>query len=181
MSTTASSEGSNAPAHRRSTIVEGVFHDRRSVTRAVEALAEKSVPADSVRVLVRDDSGEHRREIPVEDESGALRGAIIGAGVGAVVGLAIAVAVGTGMAGPAGAGILSLEGLAGAFRAMLAAAAAGVPLGGLLGMGYWRGRKKISEEDFQRGTAVVVVESDELSQLARETLRGAGASDVTVR
>lgn len=180
MSTTTPSTSSEAPERRRSTTVEGVFHDRGSVTRAVEALAEKSVPADSVRVFVRDRSGERRREVPVEDESGALRGAIIGAGVGAVLGLAIAVAVGAGMLGATGTGILSLEGLTGALGAILAAAAAGVPLGGLLGMGYWRGRKRIADVELEEGTAVVVVESDELSPLAQDTLRDAGASDVTV-
>lgn len=180
MSITTPSTSSDTPERRRRTTVEGVFHDLPSVTRAVEALAEKSVPADSVRVFVRDRSGERRREVPVEDESGALRGAIIGAGVGAVVGLAIAFAVGTGTLGPAGAGILSLEGLTGALRAMVAAAAAGVPLGGLLGMGYWRGRKRITDVELQEGTAVVVVESDELSQLAQDTLRSAGATNVTV-
>lgn len=170
----------DAPQSRPSTTVEGVFHDRETLTRAVERLSEKSVPADSIRVFVRDESGERRREIAVEDESGVLRGALIGAGVGALVGLLIAIGVATGMFGPVGTEIFSVDGVLGALRAMLAAAAAGVPLGGVLGLGYWQGRKKIARTDFEEGTAVVVVESDQLSELAKRTLEEVGASDVSV-
>lgn len=157
------------------TEISAVFRDRDAVVRAVERLAEKSVPADSVRVFVDDGRG-GRREIPVEDESGALRGALIGAAVGAAIGVAIVVAVALGLYGPAEVGVLSFRGVAGALRAILGGAAAAVPLGALLGLGYWRGRKKISEDDFRSGTATVVVESDELSELARRVLQEAGGS-----
>lgn len=170
----------SAATTRGPTRVEAVFHHHETVARAVERLSEKSVPADSIRVFVSGPSGERRREIAVEDESGALKGALIGAGIGAFAGLLIAIAVGTGMYGPVGTGIFSLGGIVGALRAMLAVGAVGVPIGGLLGMGYWQGRKKIAKDDFEEGTAVVVVESDELCQLARETLDASGASEVTV-
>lgn len=161
-----------------STAVRGVFRDRDALIRAVEGLAEKSVPADSVHVYVHDASGEPAREIPVEDESGALRGALIGAALGGGVGLLTVIAVATGVWGTPQIGILSFRGIAGALRAILGGAAAAVPLGALLGLGYWQGRKKISRSDFDTGTASVVVESDELSKLAERVLRDAGASDV---
>lgn len=176
-------ETENAPPTKapseRLTRVTGVFHGRRSVVRAVERLSEKSVPADSIRVVVHGPAGE-RREVPVEDESGALRGAAMGAAFGGVAGLLIVVAATTGLLGPAGVDALSLQGIAGALRAVIGGAAASVPLGALLGMGYWQGRKRISGADFESGSATVVVESDELAELARKTLDAAGASDVSV-
>lgn len=160
--------------------VSAVFHDRDAVTRAVERLTEKSVPADSIRVFVEDGRG-GRREIPVEDESGVLRGALMGAVVGAAVGLGIVVAVALGYYGPAEVDVLSFRGVTGAMRAILGAAAAAVPLGALLGLGHWRGRKKISRDDFEEGEATVVVESDELATLAREVLEDMGGSNVEER
>lgn len=164
----------------RAATVEASFTDRTTLVRAVERLAEKSVPADSISVFVHDGSG-GRREVAVEDEPGALRGALIGAVVGAVTGLAISIAVAAGMLGSVDVGIISARGLTGALRAMAAGAAAAVPLGALLGMGHWRGRKKIEAEELRSGKAVVIVESDELSELAREVLKGVGGSDVRVR
>jgi len=159
--------------------IRGIFQDRDSVVSAVERLAQKSVPADSVRVYVEDESSSTPREIPVDDESGALRGALIGAAFGAGVGLLVVIAVATGAWGPTGVGFLSFRGVAGAFTAILGAAASAVPLGALLGLGYWQGRKKISKDDFRSGSATVVVESDELSELARTVLAEAGATDVS--
>ncbi|MDX1492474.1 MAG: hypothetical protein R3253_00265 [Longimicrobiales bacterium] len=160
------------------TRVVGVFKDRKRLVRAVETLAEKSVPADAIRVVVDDGSG-GIREIPVEDESGALKGAVIGAAAGGVLGLGIVVAVATGVYGTPDVGVLSFRGVSGALRAILGGAAAAVPLGALLGLGYWQGRKKIAPEDFDSGSARVVVRSDELAELARRVMGDAGATDVT--
>lgn len=164
-----------------STRVEGVFDDRKSVVRAVERLSQKSVPADSIRVFLRDADGERRREIEVEDESGVLRGAVIGAVLGGVLGLGIAIAVATGVYGPVEVGFLSFRGISGAISAVLATAAAAVPLGALLGLGYWQGRKRIDADELESGSAVVVVASDELSELAHQVLTDAGASSVDVK
>lgn len=164
-----------------STTVEGIFGDRKSVVRAVERLSQKSVPADSIRVFVRDADGERQREIEVEDESGALRGAVIGAVLGGLLGLVIAIAVAMGAYGPVEIGVLTFRGISGAISAILATAAAAVPLGALLGLGYWQGRKRIDADELESGTAVVVVASDELSELARRVLTDAGASSVEVK
>lgn len=171
---------SSSPA-TPSTTVEGVFGDRKSLVRAVERLSQKSVPADSIRVFLRDADGERRREIDVEDESGALRGAVIGAVLGGVLGLGVAIAVATGAYGPVEVGFLTFRGMSGAISAVLATAAAAVPLGALLGLGYWQGRKRIDADELESGSAVVVVASDELSELARRVLTEAGASSVEVK
>lgn len=177
ISTSTTPSGAATP----STTVEGTFRDRKSVVRAVERLSQKSVPADSIRVFVRDADGERQREIEVEDESGALRGAVIGAVLGGLLGLVIAIAVATGAYGPVEIGILTFRGISGAISAILATAAAAVPLGALLGFGYWQGRKRIDADELESGTAVVVVASDELSELARRVLTDAGASSVEVK
>ena len=163
------------------TTVEAVFSDRSSVIRAVERLSEKSVPSDSIHVFVLDEDGRRRREVEVEDEPGALRGALIGAGLGAVAGLLAVIVVASGASGPVQVGFLTFRGISGAISAVLAMAAAAVPLGALLGMGHWQGRKKIDREELRSESALVTVESDELSELAERTLRDVGAEDVRVK
>lgn len=162
------------------TVVKGVFHGKKRLTRAVERLAENSVPADVIAVHVLDPSGNPAREVPVEDESGALKGAILGAVAGAGVGLLILVLVLSGALGRVGVDLLDPRSIFGALRTVVAAAAAGVPLGALLGLGRWRGRKKISDEDLERGSgATVTVKSDSLAETARRVLRESGAEGVT--
>lgn len=167
------------PESPRMTRVTGVFRRRSRVVRAVERLSRKSVPFDSIRVFVHAKNGD-RREIPVEDESGTLRGAIWGAVAGGLLGLGVAVAAMLGLFGPSGVAAVSFRGVAGALRAVIGGAAAAVPLGALLGMGFWQGRRRISSADFESGTATVVVESNELAELARLTLHEAGALSVSV-
>lgn len=162
-----------------STAVRGIFHGREGVKRAVERLAEKSVPADTITVWVLDDDGKPKRQVAVEDEAGTLRGALIGAAVGGAVGLAIAVLGLAGAFGAVGVERLGLGSLAGILRAIATGAAAGVPLGALLGLGHWRGRKTLSEDELDGGAAMVVVESDELAETARRVLEEAGAERVT--
>jgi hypothetical protein len=158
--------------------VEAVFHDRDTLNDGVEALFEKSVPADSIRVFLRTGAGERGRELDVGDEPGTLHGALTGAGVGAVVGLVVAIAVGSGLLGPSDVSPFGLTGIVGAFKAMLAGAVAGVPLGALLGMGHWRGHKRVDAGDMSDGGALVVVDSDELASLSERALRDAGGQVV---
>ncbi len=165
----------------RHTLVEGVFHDRDALTESVRGLLEKSVPADSIRVFVRDARGERSREVDVDDEAGTLRGALFGAAAGGGVALVLALAAAAGFLGPTRVEPLGLVGLSGAFAAALAGAAAGVPLGALLGMGRWRGASRIGAVEIRDTGAVVVVESSELAELAASVLRGTGAERVDVR
>lgn len=164
---------------RRLTRMTGVFRRRSGVVRAVNRLSRKSVPSDAIRVFVHGPDGS-RREIPVEEESGAFRGAISGAVVGGLIGLMAVVATILGLFGPVGAEVASLRGVAGTLRAVVGGAAAAVPLGALLGMSHWQGAKRISKADFETGTATVVVESEELAERARLTLHEAGALHVVV-
>jgi hypothetical protein len=154
------------------------FRDRASLNRAVRELTGHSVPVDSIHVYVRSPDGE-RREIPVETEAGVLRGALLGAAAGAGIGVVI---VGLALAGVFGeAAVGPLAGIVGALRTVLLAAAAAVPLGALLGMGRWRSRGKISDQELEQGGAEVVVTSEELEPRAREILERAGAVQISGR
>jgi hypothetical protein len=155
--------------------VTGVFRDRDGVSRAVRRLTAKSVPVDSIRVFVAGRGGRRRREIPVDDEAGALRGALVGAGVGAVAGAVLVLVAAIGLIGSEWADLFGISGIAGAVRAIAVCALAGVPLGKILGMGRWDATKSISESDVESGEVHVVVESGKLSAVARRVLDDAGA------
>ena len=150
------------------------FQDRASLNWAVRELTGHSVPVDSIHVYVRSPEG-HRREIRVEEEAGVLRGALIGASVGAAIGVIIVALVFAGVFGEPGVGAFGVRGIFGAVRTVLLTAAAAVPLGALLGMGRWRSRDQISDEELERGCVEVVVTSEELAPRAREILRRSGA------
>jgi hypothetical protein len=86
-----------------------------------------------------------------------------------------------GVFGDPAVGPFGVRGIVGALRTVLLAAAAAVPLGALLGMGRWRSRGKISDEEIERGGAEVVVTSEELEPRAREILERAGAVEISGR
>ena len=158
--------------------VVGTFDDRESATAAVHGLAERSVPADIIDVYVLDDTGAPTRTVKVEDESGVLRGALLGLAGGAFLGLGIVVLAAAGVLVDADVEFLTYDSIAGAFRIVALTALAGVPLGGVLGLGHWRGHKKISVDEAESGSILVVVTTDELAALARQVLRQAGARSV---
>lgn len=161
-------------------LVRGVFTDITAATDAVHGLAENSVPADIIDVFVLDEHGSPTRAVPVEDESGVLRGAMIGASGGAVLGLVIVVLIATGVIVDADVDPLDYDSIAGALQIMATAAVAGIPLGAILGMGHWQGRKKVALEEGDSGSIMVVVATKELSEVARRVLEGAGAHTVTM-
>jgi hypothetical protein len=154
------------------------FGDRASLTRAVRELTGHSVPFDSIHVYVRSADGK-RREVPVEEGAGTLRGALLGAAAGALIGVLIVALVFAGAFGEPGVGFFGARGIVGALRTVLLTAAAAVPLGALLGMGRWRSSGRISDRELERGRAEVVVTSGELEPRAREILRRAGAVRVS--
>jgi hypothetical protein len=159
--------------------VRGIFDRRREATIAVRRLGQQSVPADSIDVFVLDPSGDVRERVKVEDEAGALRGAFIGAAVGAVGGAVIVILVGSGLLGPANVEPLELASIRGAIRAIALAAAAGVPLGALIGMGHWRGSAQIDPDETRGALLMVVVRTKELEEVSQRVLEEAGAASVS--
>jgi hypothetical protein len=164
--------GTTADGDRGRVVAE--FRDRASLHRAVRELTNHSVPTDSIQVYVRSLDG-RRREVPVEEGAGTLRGALVGAAVGGFAGLLIVVLVVSGAFGEPRVGFFGLGGIAGAVRTILLTAAAAVPLGALIGMGRWRSRADISDHELEQGGAEVVVTSEAMESEAREILRRSGA------
>lgn len=158
--------------------VAGVFSRPDGVARAVEMLQAESVPADEIDVFAVDDEGKRTRRITVEDDPGTLRGAVIGAAVGATLGLVIMILSMTDLFGEWGGPFSNTE-LIDVLRVMGAAAAMGVPIGAVIGMGHWQGKKKMVTRDFGQGAVMVVVESDEMQEVARRVLHASGADQVT--
>lgn len=178
-STTQRNGASPSPSQTsRGHTVEGFFHRPDDVARAVERLAAESVPADEVDVYVVDDTGATTRRISVQDEPGTLKGAIAGAAGGALVGLVIVILAVLDVFGEVAVDPLGATSLLGAIRTMVASAAMGVPIGAILGMGHWQGKKRMVASDFSGGAVKVVVETDELTDVARRVLREAGADQV---
>jgi hypothetical protein len=108
----------------------------------------------------------------VEEGSGTLRGALLGAGAGGALGLLIVVLTAAGAFGEPGVSLLSGRGAFGAVRTILLAAGAAVPLGALIGMGRWGSGREVSDRELERGVAEIVITSDDLRPRARVLLSG---------
>lgn len=148
--------------------VEASFDDIEQARRAVRGLLEKSIPANSIGVLLLSRDGTILRRVPVEDEAGALRGALIGGVVGAGIGvLVITVAGILAIRGGTPSGLFSFGG---AFAAIAGTAGGCVPLGALWGMGSWRGPPELRNMGDTTNRVVVRVESAGLAGLARQVL-----------
>lgn len=161
-------------------VVTGVYHDAERVTDAVRALLGRSVPVDSISVVLRDPAG-GEREVPVEDEAGTLKGVAVGAGVGGAlgglgVGLAATGAVVSGGTLLAAGPLLAV--LQGVIGGAAAGAVAGIPLGGVLGLGRWRAKPELDADELARGTALVCVHSDKLAADARRVFEETGADEI---
>lgn len=159
--------------------VTGLFRQPNDVERAVQRLAENSVPPDEIDVYVVDASGQAGRRIGVRDEPGTLKGAIVGAIAGGIVGFIIVILTLLDAFGPVTADPFGASSLLGAMRTIGASAAAGVPIGAVLGMGHWQGKKKLETSGLRGDRMMVVVESDELADTARRVLRDSGAERIS--
>jgi len=156
----------------------GIYHDQAGLTTAVRELLGTSVPADSIRVTLRDGSGRTLEEVPVRAEPGVIRGLVLGAAVGAGVGLLAFLLMVLDVL-PPGREILATNPLRWATRLIFGIAAATTPLGGLLGMGRWRLRTLLEAEDVERADVMAVtVRSNELAETARTVFERTGAEAI---
>jgi hypothetical protein len=158
-------------------VVTGIYHDADRVTEAVRSLLNESIPADSIGVTIRDASG-RRREVKVGDEAGVLEGAKMGAWIGAALGAVVMFAVAVWVAMGTGEGLLPVGPFSAAISGALGGGAAGVMLGGLIGMGRWKGMPDLDPKVLETGSAIVSVRSDALADKARKVLTESGAQDV---
>ena len=164
----------------KKTAVFGIYPDRSSVDRGVEALKAAGFSNNDVSVLFPDKQG--TKDFAHEKETKAPEGAATGAGTGAVLG--------GGLGWLAGIGALAIPGLgpfiaAGPIMAALAGAGVGGAVGGLtgalIGMGIPEYEAKRYEGRVKDGGILLSVHSDssEETKRAKDILERTGAQDVS--
>lgn len=150
--------------------VYGIFWDEESATKAVDALVNADFPGDDISALMHE--GPEVEELPVEEKTGAARGALIGAALGAIGGALLA----------PGAGLLAGGPLLVALKGAIAAGAAGAGFGSFGGLGYWHDEVDFVHHHLRRGVVIIGVETiPERRASAEEALRAAGAKDIQAR
>lgn len=155
-------------------IVAGVFHDKKQVTEAVDALLAKSVPVDEISVALRDQKDVEVRSIPVREDAGASRGAAAGGVIGASLGAVGITLVATGAAIIPGVSLIA----AGPILMLFVGGTTltGMAIGAPLGLGHWHGVDDMSKEELEGGSVLVAVHSDDLADLAMQVLAEHGAA-----
>ena len=161
-------------------IVLGIYHAAPPATEAVRTLLGQSVPADVIAVTVRRASGD-TEALEVRDETGVWHGAWLGARIGALVGALLMGGLAVAIPLTSGDGLLAGRPFTAALRGALGAAAAGVTLGGILGIGRWNGLSDMDPDGLEGSRIEVRVHSDELAETARRVLERTGAEEVEVR
>src|SRR6202165_3080986 len=164
----------------KNTAVFGIYTDRSSVDRAVEALKSAGFSNNDVSALFPENKG--TKDFAHEKNTKAPEGATTGAGTGALLG--------GGLGWLAGIGALAIPGLgpfiaAGPIMAALGGAAVGGTVGGLtgalIGMGIPEFEAKRFEGKVKSGSSLISVHSDDSDQTkrAKEIFERAGAKDIT--
>jgi Protein of unknown function (DUF3341) len=164
----------------KNTAVFGIYTNRSSVERAVEALKTAGFSNNDVSALFPENQG--TKDFAHEKSTKAPEGATTGAGTGALLG--------GGLGWLAGIGALAIPGLgpfiaAGPIMAALAGAGVGGAVGGLtgalIGMGIPEYEAKRYEGRVKDGGILLSVHSDSSDQTkrAKEILERTGAEDIS--
>jgi Protein of unknown function (DUF3341) len=164
----------------KNTAVFGIYTDRSSVDRAVEALKTSGFSNNDVSALFPENQG--TKDFAHEKNTKAPEGATTGAGTGALLG--------GGLGWLAGIGALAIPGLgpfiaAGPIMAALAGAGVGGAVGGLtgalVGMGIPEYEAKRYEGRVKDGGILLSVHSDssEETKKAKDILERTGAKDIS--
>jgi hypothetical protein len=161
----------------RSTVV-GVFADQRHAQKAAQELKDAGFREDQIGVVAQakntSTAGAHTEEHGSHVVSGAVTGVAAGAGIGALWCLGI-VTLGIPAIGPVIAG--------GVFAAILASAAGGAAIAGivgaLIGLGIPEEDAKYYEGEFKSGRTLVTVKADNRYDEAWKILHRCGAYNKT--
>src|SRR6202049_4724801 len=164
----------------KNTAVFGIYTDRPTVDRAVEALKAAGFSNNDVSALFPENKG--TKDFAHEKSTKAPEGATTGAGTGALLG--------GGLGWLAGIGALAIPGLgpfiaAGPIMAALAGAGIGGAVGGLtgalVGMGIPEYEAKRYEGRVKDGGILLSVHSDSSDETkrAKEILQQTGAQDIS--
>ncbi len=164
---------------KQSSVVVGVFEDRRHADQAVSELRKAGFRQDQIGVAMRHAEGVTDAAADGTEthaESGALTGALTGLGLGALAGLGVLAGV-IPIVGPAIA--------AGTLGVLLSNAAVGAGVvglvGALVGAGVPEHEAKYYQGELEAGRAIVTVHADSRAAEATTILRQFGAYDMTSR
>lgn len=164
----------------KNTAVFGIYRDRVSVEKAVDALKAAGFRGEDISVLFPHNEG--NKDFAVQKDTKAPEGAAAGAGTGAVIG-------GT-LGWLAGIGLLAIPGLgpliaAGPIMALLAGAGVGGAVGGisgaLIGLGIPEFEAKRYEGLIKEGGILLSVHSDnsDWTKRAKTILESTSAKDIS--
>ncbi len=167
----------------QSSVVVGVFEDRRHADQAISELRKAGFRQDQIGVAMRHTDGAADASTGTADadtdthaESGALTGALTGLGLGALAGLGVLAGV-IPIVGPAIA--------AGTLGVLLSNAAVGAGVvglvGALVGAGVPEHEAEYYQGELEAGRAIVTVHADTRAAQATTILRQFGAYDMTSR
>lgn len=160
-----------------SSIVVGVFDERREAQEAIDDLRQSGFREDQLGVAMRDTGNAVQPISHVERGSmageGATAGVVAGAGIGGMWAIAIAAGLLPAI-GPVIAGGL----LASLLASAAAGAAAGGILGALIGVGVPEQEARYYETEFAAGRVLVTVRPEGREDEATVILRNHGAREV---
>jgi hypothetical protein len=156
------------------TTVPGIFEDKQHAVQAIAALKRAGFTDGQIGVASREWT-EKLREVPVEEqhtaEKGAVTGALVGGGVGAAVGLIGAVLV------PGAIPIITGHILLSALGGGLLGASGGAFAGPFLALGFTEEESKRHAKHIEEGRVVVLVHAPDRPDDARSIMVENGAFD----
>jgi hypothetical protein len=138
--------------------VTGIFSDPAAAERAVRELIESHFSPEEISIVVADSEGSH--DEPVEHDTGVAEGAVGGAAIGGILGALGATLVATGVVAAPGLAVFATGPLLAAIKGAVAGAAAGLEMGALAGLGFWKDEAHVHAHALKKGGVVVAVPAD---------------------
>ena len=164
----------------KNTAVFGIYHDRRGVEQAVDALRAAGFRNTDISVLFPENQG--TKDFAHEKNTKAPEGTATGAGTGAVIGGTLGWLAGIGALAIPGVGPLIAAGpIVAALTGVGVGGAIGGLTGALIGMGIPEYEAKRYEGRVKEGGMLLSVHSDnsEWTSKAKDILQRTGAEDVS--
>ena len=157
--------------------VTAIFSDADAAERAVRGLIEEHFDPRDISVVVTDREGSH--EEVVEHETGVARGGIAGGVLGGLLGAIGGTLVATGIVTAPGFAVFATGPLLAAIKGAVGGTAAGIEIGGLAGLGFWKDEAHVHAEALEKGGIVVAVPAEhEHADHARRVFSETGADEV---
>lgn len=158
-------------------IVTGSFDDRVHAEEALDRLLNRGFIRDDISLIMSDRTRDTLFVKKEDTADKAAKGGITGAAATGVAGALLAGLSAVGSIVIPGAGLLAVGPIVAALTGAGAGAAVGGLTGALLAAGFAEDEARVSEEDINRGRAVIVVHSsDAQAAVARSILKDCGAN-----